>query len=634
MNRSNIADIETYPDILSLKEVSEILRISQITLRRWDNKGLLKAFRPTKTQQRRYLKKDVANFLQPSLLERLSPASTSSPLEKTFETEKEYIKANGEHYTPEILASFVAKKIAEAIGEKVSDRLKILDPAVGDGELLLPLAALMSASCKHGLEISGFDIKNEALAKAKDRLARQSIESSSTFVNANFLEFALNPNNQNNFDIIISNPPYVRTQVMGSAQSQALASQFDLGGRVDLYYAFLDGMAKVLKPDGIAGVIVSNKFMKTKSGADVRTRLLQEFDILHVWDFGDTQLFEAAVLPCVLLLKKKGSISKNDKSKFTTIYSSRELDDSTPIFKNVVSAVEHAGKIKVEDKIFEVLHGYLAPENPSDVWKLSTEKGDEWLQRVKQNTWKEFQDLGKIRVGVKTTADSVFIREDWDSFPTESLPELLKPLTTHGVARQFKQDGVSSAKILYTHEIRNGKRCPVDIEKYPKSKKYLMQHEEQLTSRKYVIEAGRSWYEIWVPHSPDLWVRPKIIFRDIVKEPTFWMDVDGSIVNGDCYWMTLDQETDMDLLWLTLGVGNSKFIEDFYDHKFNNKIYAGRRRFMTQYVKQFPLPNPKTEMAKEIIATSKKIFDLLPSNDVTELKQALDGLVCSAFGVS
>lgn len=52
------------PDILSLKEVSEILSVSMITLRRWDNKGILKAFRPSKTQPRRYHKSDVMAFLK------------------------------------------------------------------------------------------------------------------------------------------------------------------------------------------------------------------------------------------------------------------------------------------------------------------------------------------------------------------------------------------------------------------------------------------------------------------------------------------------------------------------------------------------------------------------------------------
>jgi len=42
---------------------------------------------------------------------------------------------------------------------------------------------------------------------------------------------------------------------------------------------------------------------------------------------------------------------------------------------------------------------------------------------------------------------------------------------------------------------------------------------------------------------------------DISDEPCFWLDLEGSVVNGDCYWMVAQDGKD-DLLWLAAGVGN------------------------------------------------------------------------------
>jgi DNA-binding transcriptional MerR regulator len=56
--------LEGKKEVLSLKEVSEILNVSMTTLRRWDNKGILQAFRPSKTQPRRYRKQEIVDFLQ------------------------------------------------------------------------------------------------------------------------------------------------------------------------------------------------------------------------------------------------------------------------------------------------------------------------------------------------------------------------------------------------------------------------------------------------------------------------------------------------------------------------------------------------------------------------------------------
>ena len=50
-------------EVLTIKEVAEFLKVSQMTLRRWDSKGLLKAFRATITQPRRYRREDVIAFL-------------------------------------------------------------------------------------------------------------------------------------------------------------------------------------------------------------------------------------------------------------------------------------------------------------------------------------------------------------------------------------------------------------------------------------------------------------------------------------------------------------------------------------------------------------------------------------------
>ncbi|MBU0731749.1 helix-turn-helix domain-containing protein [Patescibacteria group bacterium] len=63
----NLVDqLKDMPEILSLREVADILQVSLMTLRRWDDKGLLKAFRPSDTQPRRYHKKDVITFLKKS----------------------------------------------------------------------------------------------------------------------------------------------------------------------------------------------------------------------------------------------------------------------------------------------------------------------------------------------------------------------------------------------------------------------------------------------------------------------------------------------------------------------------------------------------------------------------------------
>jgi hypothetical protein len=172
------------------------------------------------------------------------------------------------------------------------------------------------------------------------------------------------------------------------------------------------------------------------------------------------------------------------------------------------------------------------------------------------------------------------------------------------------------------------------LAEHPRSAAYLEKHRPILEGRKYVIDAGRKWFEIWVPQEPGLWGRKKLVFRDIAEKPTFWLDSSGGVVNGDCYWMVTDDVTREELLWLAVAVSNSTFIEAFYDRCFNNKLYAGRRRFMSQYVEQFPLPDPTTAVAQELVALAKRRHDATDVGAQIQLEGEIDKLVWRAFGLS
>ena len=555
-------------------------------------------------------------------------------------------KAEGATYTPEPLADFVASKIVEEYAGQLTGTtpLRILDPAFGDGELFISILKALEGRCSRPIELHGFEPNIDAQETAVTRIQERNPQVRTEFAARNFLEFVLDKfgqgwgtlfdsaNSGKSYDLIIANPPYVRTQIMGAEQAQLLARQFGLGGRVDLYHAFLLGMASVLDTDGVAGMIVSNRFMTTRSGASVRSALLRDFSIQHIWDLGDTKLFNAAVLPAVLLARK--SRQSKETPVFTSIYESDQ--PATARANNVIGALSQSGVTAIEDgRCFLVKHGLLETGGTQDgVWRVAMQESDRWLATVQAHSWGTFRTIGKARVGVKTTADNVYIRSDWNSLPEEQQPETLRPLITHHVAGRFREATLKQPrKILYTHETIQGKRRPIDLKTNPRASAYLEQHRIQLTSRTYVLEAGREWFEIWVPQDPAAWALPKLVFRDISEKPTFWIDLDGSIVNGDCYWIAATTPETERLLWLACAVANSTFIENFYDHRFNNKLYGGRRRFMTQYVEEFPLPNPSSALANQIIETAKIIHSnpTVPHSD--ELERLSDGLVWKAFGL-
>ena len=397
-------------------------------------------------------------------------------------------KATGSHYTPVELAQFVARQIATRLATATP---RVLDPACGDGALLTALHARLPGAILHG-----YDLDALALESVSRRLGGCFEEADFLRVTKAFRDELFAPAG---FDAVIANPPYVRTQVMGAEKSQEIAEAFDLNGRIDLYFAFLEGIADVLLPGGIAGVIVSNRFMTTKSGAIVRARLQERFDVLHVWDLGDTKLFEAAVLLAVLLLRKKNRQTPVVPG-FSTIYRSNLPPLATA--ETIIEALDKSGAVRVGADVFEVRHGTL---DATHVWRISTDVSDAWLEQVRTRTFCTFGDIGKIRVGIKTTADKVFVRKEW----LAPRPELLRPLLNHKASRRYRPLA-ASLEVLYTHEEHDGRKRCVALERYPVSKAYLESHRETLEARDYVMKSGRNWFEIWVPQLPALWVKPKL----------------------------------------------------------------------------------------------------------------------------
>ena len=554
-------------------------------------------------------------------------------------------KREGAHYTPDTVADFISENIVA--NATLGKSINIVDPAVGDGELLISLLKTLKDHSLDQIKVYGFDTNKKSMEITENRLRGIYPDINLELHNEDFLQVCLekggiqnsadifSPSEIPDFDLLIANPPYIRTQVLGAEQAQVLSKNFGLKGRVDIYQAFLVAMKAVLKPNGVAGVIVSNRFLTTKGAGKFREILYNSYSIKGIWDFGDTRVFEAAVLPAVMVLSPYNR-NDNREVSFSSIYLSenKEPTAALPRVNHQVEALQYGGLVSTSKDVLRVKHGHLTFDaKPSDVWRLQDTESENWLSMVNSKTWCTFKDVGKIRVGVKTTADNVFIRSNWEA-EIGYLPELLKPLTTHHVAGRFRCNDKKKKSILYTHQVVDGKRTAFDISGYPLSRKYLEDNREQLAGRKYAIEANRQWFEIWVPQNPEFWAKDKIIFRDITEQPTFWMDKEGTVVNGDCYWMLRDNpDMPKDILWLALAVANSQFIEEFYDIKFQNKLYSNKRRFITQYVEQFPIPDPSMNDSLELIVLAQKCYLEKDGKIRKSLQEKIDLLVWSVFDV-
>ena len=270
--------------------------------------------------------------------------------------------------------------------------------------------------------------------------------------------------------------------------------------------------------------------------------------------------------------------------------------------------------------------------NTDDVWALANDEENRFLDIVRENTCFYIRDRFKVRVGIKSCADKVFLKSQWDA-SILSEQEMFKPLISRENIQRWSCDTSKLTKVLYPHYEKDGVRYVYDIDRFPKVKEYLLDNRCQLEGRKYLLDAGRKWYEMWVPQSPSMWNLPKIVFPDISVEAQFAYDESGAVVNGNCYWIAARTEEEKNLLLLLQGVANSDLMKKYHDLCFNNKLYSGRRRYLSQYVEKYPLPNPDSVYSQNIIKIVKELNATKLPVIRLALNQELNKNVNKAFGI-
>uniref|UniRef100_UPI002455E2A1 Eco57I restriction-modification methylase domain-containing protein n=1 Tax=Nocardia neocaledoniensis TaxID=236511 RepID=UPI002455E2A1 len=472
------------------------------------------------------------------------------------------------------------------------------------------------------------------------------------------------------FDLVISNPPYVRTQQLGGSTAQLLSKRFGLRGRIDLTHPFVAVAPRLLAPDGVLGLLCANRFLTTRAGANLRRILTEDLHPAELYDLGDTKLFAAAVLPAITIATRAPT---SLACRYVSVYEEpgAEPDCAVDLFDALTGA--RACLVGAGDRVFAVEVGVLSTGAPgtrpgqalsapqrdlgpvranrrpgSDgaaaavdrsgrsadtAWRMSRPAVDRWLDRIGERTWRTFGDTARIRVGIKTTADRVFISDRWEQMDPTPEPELLRELITHHDLQPWRIGPDRGTKVLYPYDLLQPRRTPIDLADFPGAAEYLRSHEQVLAGRRYVLDGGRKWFEIWVPQRPHLWGAPKLVFPDISERPRFALDRSGAVVNGDCYWISL---TDLgagaqatDLAYLLMGVANSALGLRFYDAVCGNRLYSGRRRWITQYVGRLPLPDPARPDSAVIVERVRSVVE----DGVPVARAGVDEAVAAAFGV-
>lgn len=431
------------------------------------------------------------------------------------------------------------------------------------------------------------------------------------------------------FDVIVGNPPYMKSEDMKNITPLELplykANFNSAYKQFDKYFLFLEQGLNLLSNDGTLGYIVPSKF--TKVGASKKLReLLTEKEYLHsIVSFGANQVFaDKTTYTCLLILNKK--------PQKTFQYAEVKSLNSWK--------VREANAVKFASKKTEELD--------SDVWVLVPPELTNAYNKIVSQSEKLVDLIGDENIfnGIQTSANDVYIftptKEDKKHYffskkgvEYKIEKEITKPYfqTSSGednlnTYRTFKPN----AKVIYPY---TPTKTGVDVislatiqKKFPLAYDYLQKHKAILNNPKRDIKpepkTKNEWHRYGRHQSLDSCGLPqKIIVGVLSVGDKYAIDIHGTLISSGGtagYCVVAVPETSEYCIYYIQAILNSKYLE-WFSALYGEVFRGGYIARGTKVLKNLPIRKIDFFNAKEktlhdkIVSTQKELISIYDQID-------------------
>jgi len=319
------------------------------------------------------------------------------------------------------------------------------------------------------------------------------------------------------FDVIATNPPYVKLQNLPEEYRLALGAKYNglANGSFSLALLFLIAGQKFLSRDGCLAIITQNNFFTSLAGTEVRRELQRQQSVRRIVDFGHNKVFEnASAYTCLAFLTR----AKNEAIEFDSV---RERVTSDSLARTHFSRIP-----------FETLK--------ADKWRLARDKDLDALRRI-EKLGVPLGELAPIRVGFATLKDRVFLVEGLrDKCLARNLQDVTREIEIEVTRPAIKIASFDTQTELQTNRMRiicpyrdvNGKAVVMPEgqlkSQFPKAHAYLKECQEFLATRDKGKKAYDAWYA-WGRTQGMSAPGPKLLTKTFSRGPNFLLDESDSL---------------------------------------------------------------------------------------------------------
>lgn len=442
------------------------------------------------------------------------------------------------------------------------------------------------------------------------------------------------------FDIVVSNPPYVRIQTLNRTSPEEVTwfrktYVAAAKGNYDLYVVFVERSLHLLAPDGHLAFILPHKFFNAQYGRPLRGLLAEGRHVRRVIHFGDQQVFPGATnYVCLLFLSRGGAdVCRWARADDLPAWLATQKAPETTLPAARVTAAE---------------------------WNFAVGEGASLFEKLQRMPVK-LGDVADIFVGLQTSADDVFIMnfvsETAKTITLESKSlgchwtfekELLHPLVSGTDVSPYASLGRRQF-ILFPYSLENGmvELLPLKTicDSWPHTAEYLKKSRQRLEGRESRRLAGTSkWHGYIYLKNMHRQERAKLCVPRLVEYLHATADFNGThfLDNVDVGGVTFRLSSSDSSLAYLLALLNSRLLRWYFPHvsaPFRGGFRSANRQFLS-LIPFCPLDLTVLSDRKEhdmLVDLADRILSAKHADslaDTSSLEQEIDRRVYALYGLT
>ena len=450
------------------------------------------------------------------------------------------------------------------------------------------------------------------------------------------------PEEERGFDVVIGNPPYVRSirlkerdpiawEIYRKEYTSASYREYDI------YLPVLERSTGLLSTGGRLGFIMPNKWLHAQMGEKARGYFSDKRIVSGILNFRSLQVFVGATTYTMLIFFRNCQNSSILVRQFAGI----------PALK-IENAMENLSGPEWE--IGEVDYESIS-EAP---WMFSFREKGRLMEKLRNLP--KFGDYYKVYQGTGTRADAVFfvkkVSEDEKTYTICSRYTKKEHPIEKGIAKpSVKGRDIANYTALEKDNLLifpyNGRELiseEVMRKEYPLTWRYLEECRDQLERREKGRFKGLNWYCYGRPQNHNLIPEKKIIIPAIVNFAKAALDGTGFHIIDSVYGIKKVSDIDLDDHFV-IALLNSRLLTLFLMETGTN-LRGGYFTMKSAYLEPFPMPDiSKIDRVKggtyhKIIENVKEIRELLQDqreesvNRIQKLDDEINQGLYKLYGLS